>query len=148
MWQRGAIVHGLLGFAWIVISALAGLPAYVVGIHQRSVTHSLAEWEREYSDISSLRDAIRAAEMLSYAQDYYRAAEGYRSTPPIEAALEAQRADTVHSIVAALRDHTGKDFETDAAQWLAYLLDYCPAVNRPQGALPDRHSATKTMKGW
>jgi hypothetical protein len=103
---------------------------HAVGVHQRSVTRSLAEWKQEYGNISSHRDAIRTAEMLEYVQRYYVPAEGYRSSPEIETALQMQRQETVESFVAALRRFSGKDFGTDSGQWLKYL------------------SVQKTEKGW
>lgn len=96
------------------------LPDYMTGVHQRSVTQSLSDWKVEYSKIES-HDAVRAAEMLEYVKGYYVPAEGYRSTPEIEAALESQRQDTIDAFVAALREYTNKDFGEDSEAWLANL---------------------------
>lgn len=92
-----------------------------VGIHQRNVTRELTEWKQTYGKVSSHHEAIRTAEMLEYVQSYYVPAEGYRSTPEIEAAQQIQRRETTDTFIEVLRDYTGKDFGTDSAQWLNYL---------------------------
>ena len=113
----------------LLVIYLSGFAAYVYlsggpsGIHQRSVTRSLAEWEQEHRSVSSHEDAIRTANMLEYAQQYYVPGGEYRSTPEIEAALQMQRRETIEAFVKALRDYTGEDFGTDSAQWLKYLHD-------------------------
>ena len=98
----------------------------MAGIHQRSVTKELANWQTEYSSIESPHDAERTAEMLEYVQSYYVPGEGYHSTTDIESALQNQRQDTVESFIAALSEYTGEDFGTDSAKWLVFLRTFTP----------------------
>lgn len=110
-----------------------GLVAYVVhrvvvlvelgpvGIHQRSVTLHLSDWENEYGRVRNWSEVDRAIGMLEYVQHYYVPASGYHSDPHTEAALEAQRARTVAAIEAGLKNYTGRDFGTDAARWREWM---------------------------
>lgn len=120
MWRRF-----LIPFASLLLFALAWaattLPAHFVGVHQRSVTQSLAEWKTEYSTIQSQYDAVRTVEMLDYVQTYYVPGDGYRSTPNVESALEFQRKDTIDAFVSALRNYTNEDFGTNSVKWLEHL---------------------------
>ncbi len=99
------------------------LPPYLIGIHQRDVTRSLAEWQAEYSQIETNNDAIRAAEMLGSVQTYYPVADGYRSTAEIEFRLEEQRENTINALIQALRDFTNQDHGRDADEWLEILIE-------------------------
>lgn len=107
---------------WAVLS----LPEYMVGIHQRSVTLELAQWQSDYGTIESQHNAVRTAEMLEYVQWYYVPGEGYHSTPEIESALQLQRQNTIDAFLASLCDYTGEDFGTDSAKWLAFLKSSTP----------------------
>lgn len=92
-----------------VLLSIVSSPA----IHQRSVTQSLAAWGKEYSAIHDDSDAWRAVEMLEYIQSYYVVADGYRSDPATERALEEQRDRTMHEICSALDAYS--DSEADDA---------------------------------
>ncbi len=111
----GGLVLGAAYFA--VPHAWRRIDEFGTGIHQQSVTRSLAEWEKEYRQIHNLEDARRSIDMLEYVQSYYLPGPGYRSDKKTEAKLNAQRAQTVHAIVSALREFTGEDFGPDAAKW-------------------------------
>ena len=126
----GLVLLTILAFCLICYVVFGIVSDHAVGIHQRSVTRSLAEWKQDYGNVSSHHDAIRTTEMLEYVQRYHVPAEGYNSSPEIETALQMQRQETVEAFVAALRRFTGKDFGTDSGQWLKYL------------------SVQKTEKGW
>jgi hypothetical protein len=82
-------VTALAPFAW------RRFEAWCVGIHQRSVTRELAGWQQEFGQIRSWEEAFRAIDMLRYIQAYYVPGPGYRSDPYTEAALEAQRQQTM-----------------------------------------------------
>jgi hypothetical protein len=62
--------------------------------------------------------------VLEYTQNYYVPAPGYRGSPRTEEELQAQRARTEEAIATALRDFTGQDFGTDAAQWQDWLRQH------------------------
>jgi hypothetical protein len=111
----------LAGTIVLVIYLPPRLVNYGVGLHQRSVTRSLGEWEREYSQIKTKHDAIRAAEMLGYISTYYVPGPGYHSDPETEAALQAQRERALSTIAGALERFTGQDFGTDSGKWLEWL---------------------------
>ena len=121
MWRRIFILLIPVGLVCVVFWAVSAVPRYMCGIHQRSVTRELANWQTEYSSIESPQDAERTAEMLEYVQRYYVPGEGYHSTPEIEAELQNQRRDTVDSFVTSLSEYTGKDFGTDSEKWLTFL---------------------------
>jgi hypothetical protein len=89
-----------LPFAW------RRFEVWAVGLHQRSVTHELSDWEREYSEIHNPAEANRAAEMLQYIQGYYVPGPGYRSDRGTEAALEIQRKQTLDAISRSLEEFT------------------------------------------
>ncbi len=119
-----AIVGGLI---WICVASYRGLrrlERWGAAVHQRSTTYELAQWEREYASVRSVRDwrgAERAIDMLDYVRNYYLPGPGYRSYPRTEAALADQRERTLSAIGSALREYTGKDFGVDATQWRAWL---------------------------
>ncbi len=123
--RRPTVAILCVGISGLCAVCFAVFAAYMfdhgVIIHQRSVTRELAKWAKEYNRISSHDDAIRTAEMLGYAQTYYVVGEGYRSTPEVEEALEAQRTETEAVFVKALQKYTGQDFGTNSANWLGYL---------------------------
>jgi hypothetical protein len=96
---------------------------WAAGFHQKSVTRSLADWEKEYGRIESWDEADRAIGMLEYVQTYYVPGPGYRSDPQTEAALEAQRARTLAAIASALRKFSGEDFGTDAGRWRTWQAE-------------------------
>ena len=103
-----------------LLLALREVGAWGTRIHMRSVTRSLAEWAIEYGKIQDDQQAERAIGMLGYARDYYILCEGYRGDSRTEAALEAQRAQTLAAIAAGLRRYTGRDFGVDDDQWLKW----------------------------
>jgi hypothetical protein len=117
-----AILAGLTVLA-IVSAPLAWnrLETWGVGLHQRSVTQELANWEQECGRVTSEAEVDRAVGMLEYISGYYVPADGYRSNPQTEAALEAQRAKTLSTIAGALREYTGKDLGPDAKAWRDWL---------------------------
>ncbi len=100
---------------------------WAVGIHQRSTTKELADWEKEYGQIHTWEEAERAIDMLEYVQRYYVPGPGYRSDEKTEVKLEAQRARTVQSIVSALKGFTGQDFGASAEQWREWVRKVRPA---------------------
>jgi hypothetical protein len=106
-----------LAVAALVPLAWHRFEAWVVGIHQESVTRSLADWEREVSPIRTKDEAIRAVDMLRYVQDYYVPRPGYRSDSATEAALQAQRQQTSNTIVSALEEFIGERYGLDVDQW-------------------------------
>jgi hypothetical protein len=111
----------LAGIILLAIYLPPRLESYTVALHQRGVTHSLAEWEREYSRIRTKQDAVRAAEMLEHISKYYVPGPGYRSDPETEAALEAQRERSLATLASALSQFTGQDFGTDGGHWVEWL---------------------------
>lgn len=114
-----------LVLAEIVFLAAIDLPTRVerfgVGIHQRGTTRELMAWEREYSQIETKNEAVRAAGMLEYIKNYYLPSPGYYSDPGTEASLKAQRERSLATITAALQRFTGQDFGTDGGKWLEWL---------------------------
>jgi hypothetical protein len=122
-WRRGcavAFIFCLVAGVLLIVYASTHFEEWGVGIHQKSVTRSLADWEKEYGRIGNWDEADRAIGMLEYVQSYYVPGPGYRSNPRTEAALEEQRARTVAAIVSALREFTGEDFGTDPEEWRAW----------------------------
>jgi hypothetical protein len=119
---RAACVVAVITVAVVVLVPLGWqrVALWAVGIHVRSVTRSLAMWEKEYEHVDDWQEADRAIGMLQYVRGYYVPGPGYHSDAQTEAALEAQRARTLAAIAEALRDFTGEDFGTDAARWRAW----------------------------
>jgi len=116
----------LLLFGIVIFVALAALATclswshverYAAGVHQRSVTHSLAEWDAEYGSVTNDASAVATAEMIAYIGHYYVPGPGYRGPADIEAALERQRADTIRHLVDALQHYTGLDYGTNTEMW-------------------------------
>ncbi|OAI53874.1 hypothetical protein AYO47_00720 [Planctomyces sp. SCGC AG-212-M04] len=108
----------------LAIAAYAFLTRWVsltiVTVHQRSTMHELASWEREFSLISTAKDAERASEILEYARTYYVVGPGYRSDTETERNLETQRRRTIDSIDAALKEYKRrKPGEAPAEEGLA-----------------------------
>lgn len=123
--RRIVIVLALLAASVVVSScAMVVWPLFKFGpasIHMRSVKNELADWEQEHRTIRDWRQAWQAAGMLEYVRVYYVPGEGYRSTPEYETELAAQRDRTLSAIVTGLREYTGQDFGTDAAEWKEWL---------------------------
>ncbi len=88
-----------------------------VGFHQKSVTQSLGQWGREYASITNDVSAVTAAGMVGYMSSYYIPGPGYRGPVDVEAALEAQRRDSISRVVASLERYTGLDYGTKAQRW-------------------------------
>lgn len=93
----------------------------IAGVHQRGITLELAEWSVIYGKVETFSEAKQAVDMLGYIARYYVAGEGYRSHPGIEAALEAQRKETIAAIVRALQAYSGKDIGNDREAWAEWL---------------------------
>jgi hypothetical protein len=114
----------LIAFAAMVaVASLAtwlswsGIEMWVAGVHQRSVTQSLREWGHEYASLTNDASAVAAAEMVAYMSQYYVPGPGYRGPAEIEAALEAQRRESVLRVAEALQQYTGLDYGTNAQRW-------------------------------
>ncbi len=88
-----------------------------VGVHQKSVTRSLAAWGVEDARITNDASAIHAAEMVWYISSYYTPGPGYRGPLEVEAALERQRRESIKRIVASLERYTGLNYGTNVEQW-------------------------------
>jgi hypothetical protein len=117
---RALVIAAPILIAAILWYVATRWPEMAVAVHQRSVTRELAEWAEEYRLVRTWAEADRGINMLEYVQWYYVPAEGYRSDPSTEAALETQRTATVNSIVAGLREFTGQDFGSDLTKWRAW----------------------------
>lgn len=116
----------MLSAVVVVVSAVATLTIWIlwpaimtrlVGVHQRSVTSSLARWAQEDSIITNEPSAIHAAEMVGYINRYYVPGEGYRGPEQIEAALEAQRQHSIEQLAASLERYTGLSYGTNVERW-------------------------------
>ena len=118
----GVILVAVGGFA--VWSSLASLVQHAAGRHQRSVTQSLAEWGRDYANITNDTSAIKAVEMLGYIKHYYVPGPGYRGPQEIESALEVQRQNSVNQIAAGLERYTGLSFGTNVQRWMEWSLGH------------------------
>ncbi len=114
-----AVMLGTAGLATPFI--LSHFSSYAVSVHQRGVTRELAAWEVEVSQIRNEKDAIHAAQMLRYVQNYYVPGDGYRGDPVTEGRLEEQRQQTLTKIAKSLATFTGQDFGTNAVEWEAWL---------------------------
>jgi hypothetical protein len=89
-WHRGCVVGILfcvIAGALLIFLGLKHFEEWAVGIHQKSVTRSLADWEKDYGRVGSWNEADRAIGMLEYVQRYYVPGPGYRSSPQVEEAL-------------------------------------------------------------
>lgn len=91
--------------------------SWAAGFHQKHVTRSLRAWADEHGTITNLSSAIAAAEMIGYVGNFYVPGPGYRSTPEIESALEAQRAASISQIATALTGYTKLDHGTNIQLW-------------------------------
>ena len=90
---------------------------WAVGVHQKSVTRSLAAWGVEHAQITNAASARDTAGMVGYVNRYYVPGEGYRGPAEIEAALETQRQRTIGLLVAALERYTGLAYGTNVERW-------------------------------
>ena len=97
--------------------SLPRIERWGVGVHQKSVTRSLAAWCVEDARITNDASAIHAAEMVGYIASYYVPGSGYRGPLEIEAALEKQRRESIERIVDSLARYTGLDYGTNVKRW-------------------------------
>jgi len=127
---KTAISQGLLIVGILLVLASGAYLAFIkvsrflehassmpVRNHQRSVTRTLADWEKEYGQVRNVREAERAIDMLEYVQGYYVPTAGYHSDAQTEALLEAQRTKTLRAIAGALERFSGQDFGVDVTRW-------------------------------
>lgn len=104
----------------VIVVGLSNFGKWANSIHQRSVTRSLADWSIEYAQITNEVGAVKAAGMVEYVSRYYVPGPGYEGFPRSEAALQAQRDQTIATIVNALQKHTGLAFGTNVQAWAAW----------------------------
>lgn len=97
--------------------SLPSIERWGVGVHQKSVTRSLAAWGVGAARITNDASAIHATEMLRYIGSYYVPGPNYRGPLEVEAALERQRRESTERIVAALERYTGLEYGTNAQRW-------------------------------
>ena len=97
--------------------SLPSIEQWGVGVHQKSVTRSLAAWGMEDARITNDASAIHATEMLRYIGSYYVPSPGYRGPLEVEAALERQRRESTARIVAGLERYTGLEYGTNLQRW-------------------------------
>jgi hypothetical protein len=120
--RKTRIVLGSVALLAVVgtLAVWLGLPrvnTWAVGVHQKSVTRSLAAWAPEAASITNEPSAIHAAEMVGYMSSYYVPGEGYRGPAAVESALEAQRRRSIDLVVASLQRYTGLDYGTNVERW-------------------------------
>lgn len=72
--------------------SLPGIERWALGIHQKSVTRSLAAWAVEDARITNEASAVHAAERMGYIRSYSVPGPGYRGPLEVEAAWERQAA--------------------------------------------------------
>jgi hypothetical protein len=97
--------------------SLPSIERWGVGVHQKSVTRSLAAWGVGDARITNDASAIHATEMLRYIGSYYVPGPNYRGPLEVEAALERQRRESTERIVAALERYTGLEYGTNVQRW-------------------------------
>ncbi len=97
--------------------SLPSIEQWGVGIHQKSVTRSLAAWGVEDARITNDASAIHATEMLRYIGSYYVPGPNYRGPLEVESALERQRRESTERIVTALERYTGLEYGTNVQRW-------------------------------
>ena len=119
----GAIALLVVAAAFSVWLSLSRLKAWAVGIHQRSVTRSLAAWAPEAANITNHVSPIRAAEMVGYMSSYYVPGKGYCGPAAVEDALEAQRRKSIDLVVASLQRYTGLDYGANVERWTEWARE-------------------------
>jgi hypothetical protein len=142
----GAIALLVAAGALAVWLSLPRLNTWVVGFHQKGVTRSLATWAPEAATITNDASAIHAAEMVGYMSSYYVPGECYRGSAAVEAALEAQRRQSIAMVVASLERYTGLDYGTNVERWTEWVekrksSEPDGAANRSQ---PNRAETNRT----
>lgn len=123
-------VTALALLALLAPVAVRTFDAWAVGIHQQGVTRELAAWEREDSQVHNQQEAFHAVDVLRYVQGYYIPGPGYRSNPQTEAALEAQRHQTMAALVRALEQYTGEHFGLQIEKWEAWREHHQPPATQ------------------
>jgi hypothetical protein len=104
----------------IIVVGLNNFDKWATSIHQRSVTRSLADWSVEYAQITNEISAVKAAELVEYVSRYYVPGPGYEGFSKTEAALQAQRGQTIATMVSALQNYTGLEYGTNVEAWSAW----------------------------
>jgi hypothetical protein len=134
----------LLTFAVLVALFLLGgwlswehVGHYVAGVHQRSVTKSLAEWGAGYTTVTNEASAIASAEMVGYMSQYYVPGPGYRGPAESEAALGRQRAESTRRVADSLQRYTGLDYGTNAGRWAEWAELRKKETTRTGNSEPD-----------
>jgi hypothetical protein len=134
----------LLGLAVLVALVLLGgelsrehVGHYLAGVHQRSVTKTIAEWGNEYAAVTNGASAIASAEMVGYMSHYYVPGPGYRGPAEVEAALEKQRAESIRRVTDALQRYTGLDYGTNAQRWTEWAELRKKEMARTRNSEPD-----------
>lgn len=123
-------VAGVTLTIWLMGPRIA---RWAVGIHQKSITQELDQWGREYAIITNDASAVAAAGIIGYMNGYYVPGPGYRGPVDIEAALEAQRRDSINRVVAALERYTDLDYGTNAQRWTAWIEERKKQLSNQKG---------------
>lgn len=129
-----AVVCAFAGLICGIIVLCHTIETWGAALHQRSVTRSLADWEREFAVVRDRHEADRAIDMLEYVAGYYVPGSGYRGDAITEAALKNQRQRTLNAIATGLRQYAGQDFGVDAAQWRAWATQQDHSAAEIRGA--------------
>jgi hypothetical protein len=133
-----AVALGLASLAALAIWTLRPVvETRLVGVHQRSVTSSLAKWALEDSVITNDASAIHTAQMIGYVTRYYVPGEGYRGPAEVEAALEIQRQQTIGQLVASLERYTGLAYGTNVERWSEWARQRKDAAGHAGSSEPD-----------
>ena len=119
----------LIGIVPTVITVILTFALYKVGTklligqHQKNVILLLKEWEQQFEDVASEREAFDAIDMYEYASKYYVAGEGYFSSEKMSLRLEDQRRQTLDTIVSSLEKFTGLQYGHDFEKWKEWRDD-------------------------
>ena len=130
-----AVAFGIAGITAVAIWSLRPvIETHLVGVHQRSVTRSLAKWAQEDSVITNDASAVHTAEMVGYVSRYYVPGDGYRGPAEVERALETQRRRTIGQLVASLQRYTGLAYGTNVERWTEWARQQKDGAGKAKGS--------------
>lgn len=137
------IVAAAVGAVWV---AFPHFERWAVGVHQKSVTRSIASWGVEDARVTNDASAIHAAGMVGYISRYYVPGPGYRGPVQVEAALEKERRASIARLVIALERYTGLDYGTNVELWTEWAekREVDETKRRANGSQPTFQETNRT----
>ncbi len=111
------IVLLLVVGAWWALHAVRHSNFFRARSHVQELTRYLARDEKEFARIESIKQALDAVHVVWCIENRYVLDAHFNIYPEIERKFEAEKAQTIKTIIHALKEFTGEDYGDDVEKW-------------------------------